>query len=344
VAGCGKFDLHKATLDWGLDGQRLLSEWGFTDGVDNEGKFDGSISYRRSGGPKGPYLKALSEAGYAEDYVREHARNKEKKGAYTTIVPDELYCDNWLCENGLAALNEIPVGTPWHLVVNFTGPHNPMDVTPSMASRFEGVVFPPPHANEQSDYTADDHQRNRRNYAAMIENIDRQADRFLQAIEKRGELDNTIVIFSSDHGEMLGDHGAWGKGTWRWPSVQVPLVVRAPGGCRGYRSDALVSTHDLSATILDYAGVPPADGMDAKSIRPLVEGRLTDHRDYALAGLDTERTSWRLISDGRHKLVVQDHRRMLFDLENDPWEDSDIAESSGDVVKRLWNALEDRGV
>ena len=77
VAGVGKFDLHKDTtdpqnLDWGLDGSRLLAEWGFTDGIDNEGKLDGSNSYRHWGAPRGPYLQYLAGRGLADVYVREH--------------------------------------------------------------------------------------------------------------------------------------------------------------------------------------------------------------------------------------------------------------------------------
>ena len=81
VAGVGKFDLHKDTSDpanawWGLDGSRLLAEWGFTDGIDSEGKLDGSSSYRDAGGPRGPYLKMLHDRGLADRYVREHATRR----------------------------------------------------------------------------------------------------------------------------------------------------------------------------------------------------------------------------------------------------------------------------
>lgn len=89
VAGVGKFDLHKATLDWNLDGSRLLHEWGFTEGIDNEGKNDGKASYRVAGRPKGPYLAFLQKLGLAEGYVKEPGNGRM---AYTTSLSDHAYC------------------------------------------------------------------------------------------------------------------------------------------------------------------------------------------------------------------------------------------------------------
>jgi len=341
VAGVGKFDLHKdnsdaTKLDWHLDGSRLLPEWGFTEGIDNEGKFDGSTSYRVNGEPRGPYLAFLHERGLAEAYVGEHGSAKQHMGAYTTCLPDEAYCDNWLSENGLRFLQAFPQGTPWHLVVNFTGPHNPMDVTASMRARWRDVDFPPPHHNDEPD--REGLLRNRQNYAAMIENIDRQVGRFLEVVAERGELDNTVVVYSSDHGEMLGDHGRWGKSTWYTPSAGVPLIVRAPGAAGGRVSDALVCLQDLAATFVDYAGATPMPEMEARSLRPLLEGTAARgmHREVAISGLG----DWRLIVDGKHKLVVRaGEPDLLFDLAEDPREDRDLASQRPDVAERLGSRL-----
>ena len=327
VAGVGKFDLHKDTgdptrLDWHLDGSRNLSAWGFTEGIDNEGKFDGSTSYRVNGEPRGPYLAHLHRLGLAESYVQEHGSAEQHMGAYTTCLPDEAYCDNWLSENGLRFLQAFPQRTPWHLVVNFTGPHNPMDVTASMRQRWEGVDFPPPHGNVEPDRQG--LLRNRQNYAAMIENIDRQVGRFLEAVADRGELDNTLVVYSSDHGEMLGDCGRWGKSTWRTPASSVPLIVSGPAVAGGRVSDALVCLQDLTASFVDYGGCAPLPEMDGRSLRPLLEGAAADvgHRDVAVSGLH----DWRLAVDGTHKLVSRrDEPDLLFDLGDDPWEERDLA-------------------
>ena len=338
VAGVGKFDLHKdltKPLFWGLDGSRLLSEWGFTEGIDNEGKMDGSNSYLSSGRqPQGPYLHFLEQRGLADLYVAEHGRRKECMSAYTTALPDEAYCDNWLSENGLRFLRGFPQGQPWHLAVNFTGPHGPMDVTAPMRDRWKDVPFPPPHDNAHED--REGLLRVRQNYAAMIENIDRQVGRFLAMAEERGELDDTIVVYSSDHGEMLGDHSRGGKGTWYEPSSGIPLIVAGPGVRKGHVSDALVSLHDLAATFLDYAQLGPLPASDARSLRPLLESATDEHRQFIYSGLfDPDLHGWDMIVEGRHKLVRTDERFLLYDLESDPNEDCDLADREPEAVERL---------
>jgi arylsulfatase A-like enzyme len=305
VCGVGKFDLHKDTsdsskLDWRLDGSRGLKEWGFTEGIDNEGKIDGSSSYRTCGGPRGPYLKFLADRGLADVYCREHTTMRQHMGAYTSALPDDAYCDNWLAANGLQFLRNFPAGQPWHLVVNFTGPHNPMD-------------------------------------AAMIENIDRLVGEFLDAVVARGELDNTIVVYASDHGEMLGDQGRWGKCHWRTASAGVPLIVAGPGVQEDVVSDALVSIRDLAGTFVDYADAPFLPGMDAISLRPVLEGRRETHRQTVVCGLE----DWRLAYDGQYKLVRQQGQPdRLFDLATDPWEEADVCQDHPETAARLGQALD----
>lgn len=335
VAGVGKFDLHKdisdpATLWWELDGSRLLSEWGFTDGIDSEGKLDGSRSYRAAGAPRGPYLKMLHDRGLAQRYVQEHAARGQHLGGYVTALPDDAYGDNWVAGNALRVLQELPRSAPWFLQVNFLGPHDPFDVTAAMRARWERAEFPLPHANAHPDRAA--LLRARQNYAAMIENIDAWCGRLLEAVAARGELQNTVVVYASDHGEMLGDHGRWGKSTWREAAVRVPLLVSGPGCAQGAATDALVSLHDLAATFLDYAAAPPPPAMDAVSLRPLLEGRRRRHRPVAVAGLE----GWRMATGERYKLVLDtDRRPLLFDRSADPWEEHDLAAARPEVVDHL---------
>ncbi len=325
VAGVGKFDLHKGLGDpenlwWELDGSRDLDAWGFTEGIDNEGKFDGSCSYRRLGEPRGPYLAMLQQRGLADAYVEEHTRIKETMGAYTTVLPDDAYCDNWVAHNGMKFLRDFPRDQPWHLVINFTGPHNPMDVTASMRQRWEDVDFPEPHANDEPD--REGLLRNRQNYAAMIENIDDHVGRFLDEVERRGELDQTIIVYASDHGEMLGDHGRWGKSTWHQPSSGVPLIVTGPDVRQGAVCDLPVVLHDLTASFLDWGGAVQLPEMEGQTLRPLLEGATSSHRDAVVSGLH----EFRIVYDGRYKLVsFRDGESALYDLQEDPWEDVAVA-------------------
>jgi arylsulfatase len=334
VAGVGKFDLHKATLDWGLDGARLLPEWGFSDGIDNEGKIDAIRSGAET--PHGPYMAYLHQRGLAGRHVQDFRDRHNFRDTYPTPLPDDAYCDNWIAENGLRLLRDFPRDRPWHLVVNFTGPHAPMDVTASMHERWQEVAFPPPHDNTQWD--AATHQHIRQNYAAMIENIDQQVGRLLAAVRDRGELDRTLVIYSSDHGEMLGDHGRWGKSTYYQPSVGIPLIVMGPGVRPGHASGALISLHDLAATFLDYAGAAPLPAMDSRSLRTVFADQAVRHRAVVASALG----DWRMIDDGRYKLVLtQDAAPQLFDRQVDPWEDTNIASTAPAIVDRLCQALDD---
>jgi len=327
VAGVGKFDLHKSTPHWGLDGSHLLHEWGFSAGIDNEGKRDAVSSGAQT--PKGPYMAYLHERGLAEMHVQDFKRRRSYHDTHPTPLPDEAYCDNWIAENGLRLLERFPEAQPWHLVVNFTGPHEPMDVTRTMWERWQGVLFPPPHDDREGDVAA--HQRIRQNYAAMIENIDRHVGRYLEAVRRRGELENTLVVYSSDHGEMLGDHGLWGKSTYYHPSVGIPLIVAGPEVQEGVVSGALVSLHDLAATFLDYAQAPPLPQVDSRSLRPVL-GEEGAHREVVASALD----GWRLLYDGRYKLVEREGEApLLFDLSADGLETVNIADKHPDACRTL---------
>lgn len=349
VGGVGKFDLHKATQHWALDGSRRLAEWGFTVGIDNEGKFDGV----RSGAtePRGPYMAMLHRRGLAAAHVDDYRARHPYRSTHATPLPDDAYCDNWITENALSVLKGFGAGQPWHLAVNFAGPHDPMDVTASMIDALGDASFPVPEG--LSDNEAEIHRAIRRNYAAMIENIDRNIEKLLEAVDRRGEFENTVVIYTSDHGEMLGDHGLWGKSTWRQASLWIPLVVSGPDVVAGAQSDGPVSLHDVAATVLSYAGIEAPAGMESVSMRQVLAGQCRTHRTHVTSGLtlggagaadlghygvkemsevpgSPYPSGWSAVFDGRFKLVRSASGwSRVFDLEQDPGETEDLGENSG---------------
>jgi arylsulfatase A-like enzyme len=353
VLGCGKLDLHKSSRGWGLDGKRSIREWGFSDAIDNCGKGDGMASYLMEPpiGPKDPYYAYLDAQQpplgrtLADDLAFRYTDREHRLWGYTGPSPldDEHYCDNWLARNGLDLLDAVPRGEPWHLVVNFVGPHPPMGITQRMERLYRGpdrVIdgFPQPHAYD-GPFDERLNLRIRQNYAAMIENIDRWLGIYLERLEQRGELDNTVIVYSSDHGEMLGDHSLWGKVVPYQPSVGVPLIMAGPGIRQGLTSDALVSVMDLAATFLDYGDLQIPQDMDSRSLRPLLEGATDDHREYVLSGLG----DWRLVFDGRYKYIEGfGDEPLLVDLVEDPFEDVNLAAGSPAVVRRLREALPQR--
>ena len=356
VSGCGKFDLHKATEYWGEDGKRLLPEWGFADGVDNAGKFDAVRSGIQH--PRDPYMGYLHQEGLVQVHATDLAA-RTGPNAFTntdpTPLPDHAYCDNWIGQNGLNLLRAVPQGRPWFLQVNFTGPHDPLDVTESMYPLYDKEAgFPQPNRNTQ--YSAAKHLQMRRNYSAMVENIDRWCGKLIEEVERRGELENTLILFSSDHGEMLGDHNRWQKRVPYEASTGVPLVVAGPGVREGLTTAAPASVMDVAATCLDFAGLPVPKAMDSRSLRPLLTGASDSHRDYLFSGLEP----WRGVTDGRYKLVrgfdpavpkyypsrngplyteTRDQPPLLFDLAEDPQENRNIAGQAPDVLRRLDEAL-----
>lgn len=337
VLGCGKFDLDKPGRSWGADGQHsrdgqpsLLNAWGFTDGCDNEGKGDGWAAHHR--GKVGPYFTFLKNrdliAAYEKNYKLVN-HDYEGPGEF----PEDAYGDNWIAAKGLDLIESVPVGTPWFLQVNFNGPHEPFDVTKSMYDKWKGVDFPGADADSADE---------RRNYGAMIHNIDRLLGVYIEEIRKRGELDNTIIVFSSDHGEMLGEHGYWSKKRPLHPSVMVPLVISGPGVKSAVVCDKPVETLDLTATFLDYAGVKVPESMDSKSLRPYLEGTGELEREVVRSSYE----AWTLVFDGRYKLISGDltgkvnatdqaKNLVLYDLANDPKEMTDVAAANPEIVARL---------
>ncbi|MCW5964753.1 MAG: sulfatase-like hydrolase/transferase [Bryobacterales bacterium] len=344
VLGCGKLDLHKATEDWGVDGRRLVKDWGFTDAVDNAGKYDAIRSTSRNGRPMDPFMEHLRQRGLLGAHIDDFSRRTGKQG-FTNCdpcpLPDPDYGDIWSTTKGLELLRAVPQGQPWHIVFNFPGPHNPMDITKSMHASVQGREYPQPIRSRE--YSAATHTAIRQNYTAMCETIDQQMGRVLAEVEARGELANTIVAFTSDHGEMLGDHERWTKSVPHQASIGVPMVIAGPG-VKPRVTDALVSHMDLAATFLDYASAPVLPDMASRSLRPLAEGRADAHRDVALSGLNKWRVAW----DGRYKLVRNFTYRevevenvdpstaeVLFDLQHDPHETQNIAPANPHIVSRL---------
>lgn len=336
VGSVGKLDLHKDTLDWGLDGKRCLEEWGFTHGLDSEGKLDAMRSYLENDRkPCGPYMRHLAEQGLAGLHADDFRTRHQWLGVEPTKLPDESYSDNWIGANGLDVLRSFHSDRPWFLVANFTGPHNPQDVTASMREWYRDVAFPPAAANTTVDPGL--MQEVRRNYAAMCENIDRWLARTLDLVAERGETERTVVFFASDHGEMLGDLDKWGKSTWYQPSVGIPLVVSGRGVAQGTH-DALVQLQDLAPTFLEYAGADALPDSDARSLFPLLEGRLPapSFRDVALCGLNEWDCAW----DGRWKLVKKaDELIALFDHDNDPTEQHNLF-AAGDLSPEAQAAVD----
>lgn len=293
-------------------------------------------AYLRAGNePAGPYTRFLAARGLLETHLGLYGRRiaEKERLEYPLVsgLPDDAYEDTWIADRAVRVLRAFEAGRPWHLAVNFAGPHDPFDATESMWRDWAERPVPAPAG--RVDDRQDQWELKRRGYGADIENIDRLAGRILAAVAARGEAERTLVVYSSDHGEMLGDHDAWGKRRWHAPSVGVPLVVSGAGvGGRG-ESTALVELHDLAATFLDYAGAEPLPDSDALSVRPVLTGEARNHRKVAESAFG----AWRMVFDGRYKLVDEGAGKptRLFDTLTDPHELRDVSQEHPDVVHGL---------
>ncbi len=239
---------------------------------------------------------------------------------------------------------------PFFLCASFTHPHDPFVMTPEYLDRFGPGDVPPPLADPEpldrmhpyARWVQIHHEldlyppspevvaRARHAYYAMVSYLDAKVGQVLAALERAGLAGRTLVLFTSDHGEMLGEHGMWYKRVFYEDSARVPLVARGPGVAAG-TCPRVVSLLDLLPTLCDAAQAPLPPAVAAElaghSLVPLLAGRQEGWRDEAVAEYLGEGViePCRMLRRGRHKLVeVRGLPGQLFDLEQDPLEQEDL--------------------
>jgi arylsulfatase A-like enzyme len=268
---------------------------------------------------------------------------------------------------------------PLFLQVGLTGPHEPWDPLPRHLAQYEGRELPPAvkregelddkppqqkrirefHATTRHESQIDlegageaEIAEMRRHYYAKITTVDEQIGCVLDALEARGWLENSLLIFTSDHGEMLGDHGMAYKWLMYEPIVHVPLILRFPGSVGNPRQvDDLVSLMDVGPTVMEAAGLPIPTYFEGRSLWPyLREEPVRPHR-YVFC----EDNYQVMMRSETHKLVyyVGQEQGELYDLVRDPgelwnlWQDAGSAETKGQMLRDLldwmagsvyWNA------
>jgi arylsulfatase A-like enzyme len=179
-------------------------------------------------------------------------------------------------------------------------------------------------------------------YYASITFLDAQVGRVLDALKKSGQLDNTLIVFSSDHGLAIGSHGLFGKQNLYDHSMHPPLIFAGPGIPKGKQTDALCYLLDIFPTLGELAGVAGPPESEGKSLVPVLTGKQTKVRDSLFTAY---RNLQRAVRDDRWKLIVypQVNKVQLFDLQNDPAEMKDLAtdKSHAAEVERLTALLKD---
>jgi arylsulfatase A-like enzyme len=208
----------------------------------------------------------------------------------------------WFTSQAMACIEKRDPTRPWFLTLSFNGPHPPWAVPEHYFNQFMDMDLPAPvqadwseHHATDADYPLDSNSwrgrvstsRNHRARAAFfayLAYIDAQVGRIWDWLSRRGEMHNTMLVFTSDHGEMLGDHNLWRKTYAYEASARVPFIVTPPRSWpdaqRNVVSDALVGWEDIMPTFLDAAERPIPDTVDGRSLRPLLHGDSDGWRDW----------------------------------------------------------------
>ncbi len=277
---------------------------------------------------------------------------------------DDEHGSAWHAERALDFLNQRQTDgdpDPFLMFLGFSHPHDPRNGKPELLAKYgaQNLELPPTEVNDQAppvpvnylpqhpfphghpglrDETQVPGVLEDRSEAAIrneqgreyacIENIDHQVGRVLDKLQAMGELDNTFIFFTADHGIAIGRHGLMGKQNLYEHTWRVPLLVRGPGIAAGSQASGFVYLMDMVATMCDLAGIAAPEGMEAKSFRSVLEGRQARIRDVLYGvycggtkpGMRSIKTAdgWKLIKvdclDG------QVRQTQLFYLPDNPYE------------------------
>ena len=293
------------------------------------------------------YTHYLQEHGllyaYREDIVR-RTESARGDGAWPSILPEEHYIDNYIGRNAVEWFSHYTRERPWFHMVSFCSPHPCYDAYRSMLDRVDAGQVRLPANNPDAEL----YRQTVANYVAQIQIVDDNVGRIVQALAARGWLDDTLILFVADHGEMLGDQGRWSKCYWEDASTRVPLFLRYRPWTGPRRvEETLVSVHDVAATIIHAAAGEDRGrrellaGVAAPSRCSPFSPGATDHVRrvaYSENGGQFFRP-WRMVDDGRYKYVWLNEtgEELLFDKAVDPHCLADVAGEPGnaEVMQRL---------
>ncbi|HPD29192.1 MAG TPA: arylsulfatase [Phycisphaerae bacterium] len=266
-------------------------------------------------------------------------------------LPESLHPTRWTGDVAVNFLKEYRRPEPFFLMVSFARPHSPYDPPGRFMKMYEDADVPPAvvgdwvsrHAGKDNpedfnswrgNFGPEQVRASRRAYYGSVTFIDEQIGRILAILQERGWLDNTLILFTADHGDMLGDHHLWRKTYAYEASARIPMLIRWPSSINAARGQVLaqpVELRDLLPTFLDAAGATVDEKrFDGRSLLRLVRGRSDGWREY----IDFEHSAcyagagyWTALTDGRTKYIVHaaEGQEQLFDLQADPGELHDLA-------------------
>ncbi len=248
---------------------------------------------------------------------------------------------------------------PFFMQVNFTAPHDPLLKPPGFEKKYDPKKIPlpenfaPQHPFDHGNFNGRDevilpHPRTPKDireelavYYAVVSHLDAQIGRIVDTLKKSGQYDNTIIIFSSDHGLAMGSHGLMGKQNQYEHSIGVPLILAGPGIRKNTRSSGQCYLRDLYPTICEMIGIPIPKTVQSTSLVPLLRGEKQEVHPFVIGYFtDTQR----MIREGDWKMVwyPKRERYQLFNLKGDPYEVQSLDKSPAQIqrIAGMRNRLE----
>jgi arylsulfatase len=305
---------------------------------------------------------------------------------YGPGVPAEYHQTTWCSEMALRFITE-KRDQPWLMSINPFDPHPPFDPPLEYLNRYDPkklapplfretdierqkafakvdqqtvkainpLIYDPKQVTKAVDPNTMDHVSPesydafvvKACYYGMIELIDHELGRIIHVLKQTGQYENTIIVFTSDHGELLGDHGLIYKGCRFFEGlVHVPLIISWPGHFqKGLRSNALVELVDLPETLLEATGVATPDFMQGKSLLPILTGKANPdfHKPYVISEYNDavggpDATHGSMYFDGRYKIIVYHGHEVgeIYDLKTDPGEFANLWDNPEFKDLKLW--------
>lgn len=279
-------------------------------------------------------------------------------------LPEHLHPTKWTGDTAVHFLETYKRKEPFYLKVSFARPHSPYDPPERLFGRYRDSAIPKaaagnwaeryrPRSDNSNDIWHGDMgeqtvRQSRAGYYGSVRFIDEQIGRILEALGKRGWLENTLILYFSDHGDMTGDQHLWRKCYAYEPSARIPFLMRWPQGLvsarRGQVARGPVELRDVLPTLLDAAQAPTQRRLDGASLLDYVRKQGAGWRewiDLEHAACYSPRNQWTSLSDARWKYIYHayDGEEQLFHLEKDPQELRDLAGDTahGDTL-RLWRS------
>ncbi len=305
------------------------------------------------------HLTALwEEQGYLNIMQQDLARRYSGKHTSTepSPLPLELYPDIYVGTKALDYLSTYEEDHPFFCFVSFVGPHDPWDCPEQYSSLFKDQTMEKPLApfvdknpkRLQGNWDTEVHhppldlediEAVRRNYAGKVSLIDEQIGHIVNCLKEKGLWEDTLVIFTSDHGELLGDHHRLYKQNFLNAALKVPLFIKPPHIEQGRTSDALVELIDIGPTIVDYAHSEMDYPHSGRSLKPVLEEPTSNHRQRVFSEYNHEIMVW----DGTWKLVVTEDLKpyLLFNLAEDPDEQVNVVGLYPEMEEQLLTSIVD---